>query len=983
MTRPIPNRFRSAVQSGLLAAVLLPSAVFAQTWFPIQGDARQVVPFAAPLRAFAFPFDRVRLLDGPVHPYLASDSAWLRSLDADRMMAPYVLRAGLPKVADPYPALGASTTGHFLSAVALAAAGTGDAALRIKARRMVAEFARVQARIGTGDIGVGDAPNLFWDTVARGGSNLRQTDFSLNGVNVPWYIYHKALAGLLDAYLWAGVDSGLVVARGVGDWAVAKFAGLSDADFQRMLQCEFGGMEESLENLYLLTGDTRYHALSRRFVHHRILDSLYQGLDDLTHKHGNTTLPKITSAARYFETLDDAAEERAATTAWNSIYDGRTYSMGGTTSWESWQVAPGGFPLIDWGGNTRRGPETCVSYNLLKTGMHLLAARPVSGIADDMEHTLWNHVLAAWNPDNHGTLYYTPVWPGENKGFDAAEDWWPCCRNTGLESQTRHAAFAWMHDAQGLLVEQFLSSRLDWTEKGVVATLSTAFPDEDTVRISFAIASGSASFALKVRRPAWADSAVLLVNGTVAARVPDSTGHLVVQRTWKDGDQARLVARRTLRVVPKPDDPKTVSVFLGPILLAAIVPGSDTAPAFAGLRSSPGSWIHPVEGSSDWWSRAADGRTIVWRPFFRIREERYALYSRNWDASVSNSVYEAEQAAVVGSKLYSNPAASAGGYVGGIDGADSRVVFRVHRERAGACTLWVRYANGAGAATHAVRAGTWSDSVHYRSTGGWEDAGRFDSAALLATLPSGDFSLTFAKGSNWAELDRIRIAEPAWPACLPLTWEAEDAAVTHARVDTGLATASGRADVGGMDAADSKVEFAGIVLPAALRCTFRLLYSNGTGASASDPVVCAGRSAIVSLPPTGGWSLFDSTEFQLDLPTGTSSLSITRGTGYAELDALRLVAALPIPTTSASPRLAPLRVHGLRDGIRIEGGADLAGASLEIRDLQGRRVGSAIFVRSDEGARAEWKADGSATGARVWGISGHRSAFSGGLWVAR
>jgi len=213
MTRPIPNRFRSAVQSGLLAAVLLPSAVFAQTWFPIQGDARQVVPFAAPLRAFAFPFDRVRLLDGPVHPYLASDSAWLRSLDADRMMAPYVLRAGLPKVADPYPALGASTTGHFLSAVALAAAGTGDAALRIKARRMVAEFARVQARIGTGDIGVGDAPNLFWDTVARGGSNLRQTDFSLNGVNVPWYIYHKALAGLLDAYLWAGVDSGLVVAR--------------------------------------------------------------------------------------------------------------------------------------------------------------------------------------------------------------------------------------------------------------------------------------------------------------------------------------------------------------------------------------------------------------------------------------------------------------------------------------------------------------------------------------------------------------------------------------------------------------------------------------------------------------------------------------------------------------------------------------------------------------------------------------------------
>ena len=112
--------------------------------------------------------------------------------------------------------------GHFLSAVSLAYATTGNPLFKIKADTMVASFAKVQQKRGTGDM-------------------------SLNGVNVPWYVYHKAFAGLVDADLWTGNPKGLEVAKHLADWVGVKSGAMGKADFQRMRQAEFGGMEEVLE----------------------------------------------------------------------------------------------------------------------------------------------------------------------------------------------------------------------------------------------------------------------------------------------------------------------------------------------------------------------------------------------------------------------------------------------------------------------------------------------------------------------------------------------------------------------------------------------------------------------------------------------------------------------------------------------------------------------------------------------------------------
>ena len=69
---------------------------------------------------------------------------------------------------------------------------------------------------------------------------------------------------------------------------------------QRMLNTEFGGMNEMLADLYADTGDKRWLDLSYQFEHQAVLDPLKRGEDPLGGLHGNTQVPKlIGSAARY------------------------------------------------------------------------------------------------------------------------------------------------------------------------------------------------------------------------------------------------------------------------------------------------------------------------------------------------------------------------------------------------------------------------------------------------------------------------------------------------------------------------------------------------------------------------------------------------------------------------------------------------------------------------------------------------------------
>ena len=109
------------------------------------------------IRVRPFPVSAVRLRAGAALEALEVNRRYLMGLDSERLLHMFRITAGLPSTAQPLGGweapdneLRGHFSGHYLSACALLAAQTGDAAIRGRGTHLTAELARCQAAIGTG-----------------------------------------------------------------------------------------------------------------------------------------------------------------------------------------------------------------------------------------------------------------------------------------------------------------------------------------------------------------------------------------------------------------------------------------------------------------------------------------------------------------------------------------------------------------------------------------------------------------------------------------------------------------------------------------------------------------------------------------------------------------------------------------------------------------------------------------------------------------
>jgi DUF1680 family protein len=72
-----------------------------------------------------------------------------------------------------------------------------------------------------------------------------------------------------------------------------------------MLNCEHGGMNEVLANIYSITGEEKYLTTSRKFHDEFVLGQLAQRIDPMPGKHSNTNVPKAIGCSRRYEITGD------------------------------------------------------------------------------------------------------------------------------------------------------------------------------------------------------------------------------------------------------------------------------------------------------------------------------------------------------------------------------------------------------------------------------------------------------------------------------------------------------------------------------------------------------------------------------------------------------------------------------------------------------------------------------------------------------
>jgi hypothetical protein len=597
--------------------------------------AEKVAP-AITIRAHPFALRQVRLLDGPFREAMERDRKYLHSLDTDRLLHMFRVTAGLRSSSKPYGGwekpdveLRGHSIGHYLSACALMYASTGDQALKAQASKVVAELAKCQISLGRSGY-LSAFPEEFFDRVETG-----------KKVWAPWYTLHKIYAGLIDMYEFCDSVQALKVAVGMAQWARQRTGRLDEAQMQKMLDVEHGGMNDALRHLYAVTGEADLLALARRFDHRALLDPLAHRQDRLKGLHVNTQIPKVIGAARGYELTGEPYFYDVATYFWNEVTGARCYATGGTSNDEHWRTEP--YQLASELG--RESHETCCTYNMLKLTRHLFTWQPDPAYADYYERALFNGILATQDPGNGMMMYYVPMAPGYYKTFMQPEDSFWCCTGTGMENHAKYGDSIYFYDDGGLFVNLFIASELDWSERGIRIRQETRFPEE--ARTTFVVKSAKpANFTLRVRIPEWiASGAQATLNGRRLDVFSSPSSYLAVTRTWHDGDTLAVDLPMKLHLERLPDDADTVAIMYGPLVLAGQLgsegltadtvygpmgPSGDPAPVpqLAGDRLRPDSWVKQVPGRALTFQSVGAGRPadVTLIPFYKMFGRRYTVY---------------------------------------------------------------------------------------------------------------------------------------------------------------------------------------------------------------------------------------------------------------------------------------------------------------------------------------------------------------------
>ncbi|HMV51084.1 MAG TPA: glycoside hydrolase family 127 protein, partial [Blastocatellia bacterium] len=272
---------------------------------------------AVPDVARPLPLSAVRLTGGPLKKAQELDADYLLKLEPDRMMAFYRKRAGLEPKAQGYTGwdgdgrnLTGHIAGHYLSGASLMYAATGDARFKERVDYLIREMKEVQDKQGDGYLGAIFNGKEQMTEVSKG--NIRSASFDLNGMWSPWYTLHKTYAGLRDAYHYTGNRAALELEIKFAAWCESIMSKLDDAQTQKMLGTEFGGMNEVLADLYADTGDKRWLDLSHRFDHRAVLDPLARKQDILNGLHGNTQVPKLHGYLMRYAYTGDKTDGEAA-----------------------------------------------------------------------------------------------------------------------------------------------------------------------------------------------------------------------------------------------------------------------------------------------------------------------------------------------------------------------------------------------------------------------------------------------------------------------------------------------------------------------------------------------------------------------------------------------------------------------------------------------------------------------------------------------
>ncbi|MBQ7776307.1 MAG: glycoside hydrolase family 127 protein [Lachnospiraceae bacterium] len=548
----------------------------------------------------AFSLRKVALKDSYLLNAFEKEVLYLTAFDTDKLLAGFRETAGVDmRGAQRYEGwesmlIGGHSLGHYMTACVRSCESVNckeeDRQALLKILERLTDGLQVcQEAGGTGFLFgaiILDKENVEsqFDCVEENKTNI------ITQAWVPWYTMHKIFEGLVSV-INMDVDGALAesikattkeVTAKLADWVYNRTSGWSQETHKTVLGIEYGGMNDCLYDVYLITGKKEHleaaHAFDQVELFERVLHAK-TGDNVLNNHHANTTIPKFMGALKRYVVTGEKKYLEYASYFWKLVVENHTYITGGNSEWEHF-----GEDLVLDKERTNCNCETCNVYNMLKMTKLLFTITGEGKYADWYENTFINSILSSQNPKTGMTTYFQPMASGYYKVYGEPFNKFWCCTGTGMENFTKLQESFYFEKEEALIVNQYIASSVIF--KGVEITQCVEVPKSE--RVTFRI-GGRLEGMLLFRLPYWLAAPMQMsVNGKAydynVVGSGESMGYAVVEGPFEADTLIELVLPMKVEAYHLPDGEHTYAFKYGPVVLSALLGTKDMLDATTGVN---------------------------------------------------------------------------------------------------------------------------------------------------------------------------------------------------------------------------------------------------------------------------------------------------------------------------------------------------------------------------------------------------------------
>jgi uncharacterized protein len=385
------------------------------------------------------------------------------------------------------------------------------------------------------------------------------------------WVHKYTLIGLLSYYQFTDDTAVLGAARKIGDLLSRIFgdgSGMRDIIAAGIhIGMDATSVLEPMCALYRLTGEHRYLEFCKYIVRayeqpngphivSSLLDhgSVYKTANGKAYE----MLSNFNGLIDLYRLTGDTNLLNAVLRAWDNIVRTQLYCTGTVSANEHFQRTGELLSL-----QSSNVGETCVTVTWLQLNWRLLRLTGEARFGQEIERTVYNHLLAAQDAQNGNISYFTSMCGCKEHG-----DYMLCCVSSGPRGISLIPQLVWGLEKNAFVVNLYADGQASFEINGIAVqvTSKTRFPITGVVALHLSPAV-AVPFTLRLRVPEWSRKFEVTIGTRTYAGIPGRM--LDIKRIWRRNTAVTIHMEMVTRAIPAgPKYPQQIALQRGPQILA-------------------------------------------------------------------------------------------------------------------------------------------------------------------------------------------------------------------------------------------------------------------------------------------------------------------------------------------------------------------------------------------------------------------------------